>query len=369
MPTPKWTSYNLNDAFPEAMADVAEALADAGAAIADPLLAAAELLKALGLLIVGYADPAAAALAAAILQAEIFINDLMQTGVYFTYHLPQSITDVDFSANTEAEEKGYKLVSRGKYVYDFNADGDPDLVLPMVSGVSGEPAFASAVDNALEQLKTGLRGFASVDQWCTDVADSVFDDADPSSPRFISGRVGAVALILVVPSFLDFIEPIQAILDLLFGIELNIQNLQPSINFPNSGAGRKPDWISMKLRDLPHMQQLEAIALAVIGLLRPGLDILAAVIAFGEMLVKKAEKLKALVDQIQALLTALAGALGQTGFYILKIDTSDGNFGFASALKESGDKPDLFGLDQVVGGVVLLAGGEEASVEALLGLF
>ena len=131
-------------------------------------------------------------------------------------------------------------------------------------------------------------------------------------------------------------------------------------------ASKDPDWISLKVKDIPPMNLLQDQIKRLLGILDVGAGMLSILNKLIAALRAKADDLRALATAIQELITLLEQILSLTGVYIIQLDSTTGVEGLFEQLDTAGPPP--LPSNSFIAGVCLLGGGPDlAKVAELFG--
>jgi len=271
-----WIPFTLERLFPNEMAQVASAITSAASVVADLLITIGTIIEIISTLLLGFVDIIAATLQALIDAIKNALRDLIATGFYVCFHYPSSWKLDDWEA----------------------------------------------------------RKFLSPKRFVQDLAHSFDDGLDSERPQFSDDAyVAGLVLMLGAPTLADLWELLKAFLALFkWDFEMPPPS-KPQENKAQPGDGLKPNWSSTNVGEwIPPLKTAVDEIIAFLDSLTVIPDLVALVRAFGEFVKRKGEKLKEFAEKLQALLTALATAIKQSGLWALPILGQGGNSLLKSAL-------------------------------------
>ena len=307
-----WDSYNLNNLFPQEIADLVGDVATVSDSVATAAETVASAMEALSELIINFNDPLAIAVNALIAALEATVLDTLNTGVYFYY---------DAEGYPFSPPRGY-IQWRARFKNSFNDPAD-----------SEKPDFSDSAEVGAIMIVGGANDLPSLALLLKALGD-LFG---------VQSYIDAYARFLA-DTFTD--EPLD---DLAAGIPAS------------------PDWYSITAGEaIPPLQELASVIQSIIGLLKVASAFSAMLAQLAQALNDKAEILRELSDRIDAILDQILAVLQYSGLYVTTLESTSGIAGIQNAIDNAGDPPGLQA-DSYVVGICLLAG--MADYQNLLELF
>jgi hypothetical protein len=202
-----------------------------------------------------------------------------------------------------------------------------------------------------------------------------FDDLDDTERPLFSGTTRAFVLVAANSSVDAFVNVYNSLASLL-PTDREIQQIKDrmtTIIQPVSQSYKTPyDWNNYSNKDLiyaisPELSDvIDKIFLNILAILAKGKDAASTLADVAKLVKTKVDKLNAILDQAETLLTTLNNTLLADGLHCLYIESSDGIQGIKQALMTSEDIP-FSGKVYVSGGMWLVGPTESALMDLTLG--
>lgn len=363
--------------LPPEVQDAADAVADVIDAVAEVLEVVQQALDIIATVAQAALDTYRFIVNTIIDLIQDFLNDLRFAGIYVLVDYPQNINFDTFDPTSDVNLAGTAF--------------DP-AILASITGETDEGFDLQAIAERRKLWNPASKDVLSYRQAVQRINQSFDDPTDPLRPQF-SDNAASVGVVIMVwstevalflklvrqlgnlfrlddllqlnnPGFEEWFSDLDKAFDELTETELCEIDLNIPINL--RGGGRHPNWIGrVTLQDLfPGLGELLQELSDMLELLRPNGDLTQFIQDIIDAIKAKAERLRQLVETLQALATLLREGFSGTALASVVIESTTGNKGFIEGLNNSTGHPEFE--EAIVLSMVLYAGGPSAEPLRLL---